>query len=199
MKNFILTPKRLYYIMLASLILLTVLAIGGAVIGNVLLQKQSQHLRDMKLRREVLSEQKIALDQAKQDLEEYAELEQIAKQVVPQEKDQVRTVREIAKFAEESGINLSAIGFAESELGEPTASNVNLTQLEQVEGLNNVYGMEIMLSTGSPAQFAQLVDFLERLESNRRTSQISTIEISPDTENRSLLSFNITLNVYIKP
>lgn len=191
------TPKRLSYVLTGCLVFLAILAIAGAVAGNGMLTSQNRKLTDLKLEKQVLEKQKEALVQAKSDLERYAELEQVAKQIVPQEKDQVRTVREIVGFANGAQIDIASIGFPGSELGEGT--NVNLTQLEPVEGLNNVYRMEISVDNGSPAQFFGLIDFLRRLESNRRTSQVSSITITPNQDNRNLLQFNVTMNVYIKP
>lgn len=193
-----LTPKRFYYVLVACMVLLCAIALAGAVAGNHLMSSHNKKLMDLKLEEKVLEEQKIALAQAKADLERYAELEQIAKQIVPQEKDQVRTVREIVGFAVQAGVPLASISFPGSELGE--GGDIKLTQLEPVDGLKNVYKLEITVTNGpNPTSFNQLVRFLSRLESNRRTSQVTTIDIVPSMDNRNLLTFVITLNVYIKP
>lgn len=198
MNKMTLSPKRLYYILAGCLALLTIISLTAAVIGNKMLTEQNKKLNQLKIEDEILEEQALALNRAKQDLERYDELEQIVKQIVPQEKDQTRTVREIVKFATESGIEIGSIAFPGSELGQ-TSSNLNLTQLTPVKGLSGVYNLEITLETSSPASFGQTIDFMRSLESNRRTSQIGSITITPEEQDRNLLTSTITFNVYIKP
>jgi hypothetical protein len=44
-----------------------------------------------------------------------------------------------------------------------------------------------------------MLDFLKGLENNRRTALVSDITITPDSKNSSNVSFNLTLDEYIKP
>ena len=61
--------------------------------------------------------------------------------------------------------------------------------------------MQITIASDSkqPISYNAFLGFLTDLEHNRRTAQISSISIEPDTNNPSLLSFTIVLNEYIKP
>lgn len=213
-----LTVKRFFFVMCGFVALLVILAVAMVVLGNNILAKKTSRLTELKLENRVLEEQKLSVTQAQKDIEKYAELERIAKQIVPQDKDQAKAVRELITLAAQSGIGIANVTFPTSSLGQaqqaapkaeagddsssqsskPAAPPV--TQVKPVEGINGVYQLEITVqSTADVATFPKLVDFLKRLESNRRTSQVSSITITPNAANRTLLSFNMIINVYIKP
>lgn len=194
------STKRFYYILLGAIGMM-IIAIVLAVFGSdKLLDKQGQRLADAKVENRVVEEQQEFLVQAKEDLKTYAELQQITKSIVPQDKDQAKTVREISIIAKESGINLKSISFTASDLGGEKASESALTQVEPVEGISGVYSLEITITPddSKPVTYSQLLDFLERLESNRRTAHVEKISLSP-SESGNTLDFVLTLNAYVKP
>ena len=216
------TAKRVFYIITGSLVLMTALGVAGLVLGNKLLVKSSGRLNSLKLETSVIDEQHNSLKQAKQDIEKYAELESIAKTVVPQEKDQARTVREIVRFAEESGVPITDITFPSSDLGSVKAKPTTpapstdssstpkapaapatppVSQVKPVEGIKGVYQLEVTIQNDndSPTRYQNLLTFLHKLEQNRRTSQVTNVGIQPDPKNRNLITYNMTINVYIKP
>lgn len=205
----------------------TVMLVGGLLamvyFGDQILQTKSKKLVELKLDNKVLDEQQIALLQANKDIEKYSELDKIARQIVPQDKDQAKTVREIVRIAEQSGVKLSAINFPASNLGQPTpktttqsddASKNNsgsttpakpttppVTQVKPADGIPGLYAMEITIQqdSNSPIPYSRLIDFLSRLEKNRRTAQVTSVTIQPNAQDRSRLTFNLIVNVYIKP
>lgn len=204
--------KRAFWLMSGLVVLLSGLAIGSAVMGNLLLQKQASKLYDLKLQNKVLDEEQLALLQANKDVQKYTELEQIAKTIVPQDKDQAKAVREIVKIASDSGVTLKSVTFPSSTLGQsaiktpgatssPKVVTPPLTQVKVVEGIPGVYSMEITVTSDDtrPVPYSNFLKFLTKLEQNRRTAQVSTISIQPNTKAADSLSFTITVNVYIKP
>jgi hypothetical protein len=209
--------KRFFYILVGVVILLSLLTIAGVVVGSSLLTKKTQKLTDLKLENKVQEEQKIAVSQAKRDIDQYAELNKIAKQIVPQDKDQVQTVREITKLASDSGISIDSITFPSSTLGQAQAkpaapaagetaaptgpATPPITQVKPVEGMKDVYQLEINVqaNTATNITFGKFISFLQKLESNRRTSQVSSITITPDGTNPNNIKFSLVVNVYIKP
>ncbi len=206
--------KRVYWLMGASIVLLSGLAIVGVVLGNIILQKQAAKLFDLKLQNKVLDEEQAALVQANKDVQKYADLEKVAKTIVPQDKDQAKAVREIVSLAADSGISLKSISFPSSTLGQaapvkPTGESSTktkittppLSQVKAVEGIPGVYSMEITVQSDDfkPVSYRNFLDFLNKLEQNRRTAQVATINIQPNTKAPDSLSFTLTLNVYIKP
>lgn len=210
------TSKKFFYVMIGITVLMSGLVVGAVFLGDSFLRKQSEKLVSLKLDNEVIEQQQVALTQAKKDVEKYTELEAISKQIVPQDKDQARAAREIVSLAEQSGISISSITFPSSTLGlrpttttpatgtatTPTQAPANpLTQAKPVTGIDGLYQLDITVvsDTGRPATYTRLIEFLERLEQNRRTAQVTQISIQPDSENRINLNFTLTLTVYIKP
>lgn len=201
--------------------------IGTIVAGNNLLKNSSEELQSLKLKDRLLREQQTALIKAKQDIEKYKDFEQIAKGVVPQDKDQAKAVREIVKLAEQSGIQLGSVTFSPSELGggssapssntnqNPDAPNANtqspststkspVTQAKPVENVPGVYSLQMSIEPDTKKTqitYSQLIEFLQKLENNRRTAQITQIKIEPSISDppSPYLDFSITLNIFVKP
>lgn len=214
--------KRVYYLMIGCVIVLVCGLLAVIYFGDQILQAKSKKLVELKLDNRVLDEQQIALSQANKDIEKYSELDKIARQIVPQDKDQAKTVREIVKIAEQSGVKLSAINFPASNLGQPTSKTTTqsddtsknsgtttpakpttppVTQVKPADGIPGLYVMEITIQqdSNSPIPYSRLIDFLGRLEKNRRTAQVTSVTIQPNAQDRSKLTFNLIVNVYIKP
>ena len=204
--------KHVFFGMIGVVSLLVVgifLSLTGA---NKTLTGRSDKLTQLKLSNRVLDEQQTLLVQAAKDVDKYTELERVAKSIVPQDKDQAKAVREIVKIADLAQVKLGAISFPASTLGQPTAApstttgttKVVTTALSQVKPLDNipgVYVMEIVIQqdTAAPVTYDRMIDFLSRLEKNRRTAHVVNVTVQPDPSNRSLLTFNLVVNIYIKP
>jgi len=201
----------MYFVMVGLIAVLFVGLIGGTFGVNSLLQSKSKKLVDLKLQSQVLTEQQTGLTKAKKDIKQYADLEKIAKTIVPQDKDQAEAVLEITKLAADSGISqLSSITFPASTLGgtlgtstTPTKSSgaSNLTQLTAVPGISGVYQLQITITQSSDhsVPYSQFTTFLSKLEQNRRTAQVSSITIQPDTKNPNAVAFTLIINEFIKP
>lgn len=203
--------KRLYYVLIALIVLISGSGVAAVYFGNKILAKQTTKLTDLKVEANTLEDVQSSLTKAKKDIVAYSDIEKVVKTVIPQEKDQARTVREIVKIAAESNITLSSIGFPSSSLGNkaaaggsgataPTASTSGDTQTKKVDGISNVERLEITLAsdTAKPVLYSNFITFLSKLEQNRRTSQVGSINIIPNTDKRDYLTFTMTLNVYIK-
>lgn len=205
--------KRVYYLMLGLFGLLIIGLLGGTYGVNSLLQTRSQKLVKLKLQDQVLTNQQTGLTKAKAQIQQYAELEKIAKTVVPQDKDQAEAVREIAKLAADSGINqLSSVTFPASTLGGLNAgsgatttpapsSGSKLTQLAPVKGLSGVYQLQITItqSTSDRVPYDQFITFLGKLEQNRRTAQVTSVTLQPDSKTPNMVAFTLVINEFIKP
>lgn len=193
-------------------VLIAVAVVASVIIGDKILKKQSDIIRNQRLESAVLEKEQVALIQSKQDLEKYAELQKIAKQIVPQEKNQALTTRQIVNLADKAGIKLGSIGFPSSTLGNavakkttdsstPVADVSDISQAKPVTGIKGLLSLDITVTSDSakPGSYNQMVAFLDSLENNRRTAQVSQISIQPDSKNTSLLNFSLTLTVFIKP
>lgn len=218
------SARKVFYGLVVGSFLLCGLIVGAAVLGNVVFKKQFARLSELKARNQVLEQQSISLIKAKQDVEQYSELNDITKQIVPQDKDQARTVREIIKIAQESGVTLSSVSFEPSSLGDsrpttapppessdsssspeeaassPAATNKALTQVQPVSGIPGVFSLGITIETdeSSTVSYEQFLTFLEKLESNRRTAHVGRISITPESGGADV-TFSLTLNAFVKP
>jgi hypothetical protein len=207
--------KRFSWVMIALTILAFGLVVSSIVLGNRILVAKSAQLHDVKLNSQVLDAQQANLTKANKDIAKYADLERTAKSIVPQDKDQAKTVREIINYASEVNIGIQSISFPTSTLGQATAVAPTTTgetkpttpaapvvsQVKPVEGIKGVYQLELTVQSDAkkPVTFNQLITFLSKLEENRRTAQVTGLSITPKLENRNLLTFTLNINVYIKP
>ena len=202
------SSRKLFYVLLAIIVLINGGAVAALVLGDKQLAKQNTKLTELKVESATLDKVQQSLVTAQKDIDTYSPIEQIVKTVVPQEKDQAKTVREIVKLAAESKIAISSVTFPSSTLGtkttgipgQATTSTSSVTQTQKVDGITNVERLEITVTSdpAKPVLFTDFLSFLNKLEQNRRTSQVSSINIQPGSENRNRLTFSLVLNVYIK-
>lgn len=210
----------MFFVMIGVIVILAVGIVGVLFYGNSMLKKQSEKLVELKLEEQLLEEQQASILKASQDIEQYADLEEIAETVVPQDKDQARAVREIIRIAGEVGIPISSISFPSSNLGtkqapvkQPSEDSESsapstpppapLSQATPAEGISGVYALEMNIVPDPTTQvtYYQFLDFLERLENNRRTAQVTSVRITPSTADSEnpIIDFSLTINIFVKP
>lgn len=199
------TARRYFLILSAIFIVMIGLIIGGTIGGNTLLKKRSAQLSELRIENSAIERQQTALLQAKKDVERYSELEKTVKSVVPQDKDQAKTVREIVQIAAENRIPVESITFESSTLGSKTTSTGSssqklppVSQVKSVEGITGVYTLPIQVKSATQVDYQNFLKFLESLEKNRRTAHVSMINIQPVNGGRDV-DFDLTLNAYVKP
>ncbi|MFZ1248979.1 MAG: hypothetical protein WAQ24_01515 [Candidatus Saccharimonadales bacterium] len=200
------TTKKLNILLVALTAVLALALLGSATLANQILTKKSAELSKLKAQSQVAADLQRTLKKNRADITKYTELNNIAKTVVPQDKNQAQTIGEIVSIAAASGIpKLSSITFPASTLGGTGAGAAKvtggLTQVTPVKGISGVYILPITITQDSsnPVLYAQFITFLKRLENNRRTAQVSAINIQPDAKNPNAISFTLTVNEYIKP
>lgn len=213
------TSKKLFLMLIGVNALLIIAFIGGAYVVNSTLTAKADKLTAQKAKSQALVQQNTSLNKAKKDMQKYAELNKIAKAVVPEDKDQAQAVREIVNIAGANNVALSAINFPASSLGNtpagtpatssstvPKAVVVNpkaksLSQLLPVKSIPGVYQLPITVvgDSNQPVQYSEFLNFLTALENNRRTAQVASITLTPAAKNRDRLVFTLTINEYIKP
>lgn len=213
--------KRVYLLMLAVIGVLIIAILGGAYGAKDVLAKKSSQLVQLKADLQGYQLQEAGLTQAKKQITTYSELYQIAKAVVPENKNQAETVLQIVKLAGNNSITLGTITFPNSTLGNGaggtaavapkttlgtptktvTIGNPDLSQLTPVTGSAGVYVLQITIASDptQPASYDQLISFLSDLERNRLTAEVTSVNIVPDTTLVNRFSFTLSLNSYIKP
>jgi hypothetical protein len=197
--------KQLSYL-LSSLLALSIIAIFGVAYGaNVFLGKQAKQLADAKAVNAALTTQQVQLARNKTDIQKYSDLSKVAATIVPQDKDQAEAVREIVNLASASGISqLSSITFPASTLGGATGTaptSKGITQVTPVKGIPGVYDLQIIVTLDNThsVPYGQFTTFLSKLEQNRRTASVSSVNIQPNTNDPNSVAFTLTLDEYIKP
>jgi len=204
------TSKKLAIILASAVGLVCLLILGGAYEINTLLQSRSQALSVLKSTSASLNDKQLQALRNKQDLKTYADLNTIAQSIVPQDKSSDVVVRQIINLAQASGIGSlkGGITLPSSTLGgtgtsSPTADNPNsstnsLTQLSKVPGLSGVYDLPITVQQNDPVRYSAFLTFLSKLQQNRRTASISSVNVQPSTAGNTV-TFSLTIDEYIKP
>lgn len=198
--------KKLSAILVSLLVVFALGLIGSVYAANSILSRKSKDLIDLKAEKISKERQEKQLLKAEKDIKTYAELNEIAKSVVPQDKDQAKTVSEIVTLANQSGIaRLSSVAFPPSTLGGTSSKQVKtpqgLTQVAPVKGLPGVYSLQITITQANtePVSYGSFIAFLSKLERNRRTAQVSSINVQPDAKRPDMVSFTLVIDKFIKP
>ncbi|MBA3757388.1 hypothetical protein H0X09_00775 [Candidatus Saccharibacteria bacterium] len=219
------SSKRLRLILLISIAVLSLGFLGTYIVGMSLLSKKSQNMVDLRSESKSLDAQLESLSLAKKEAEQYSYFKDVAKSVIPNDKDQAQAVLDIVRMANESGISLQSIIFPASTLGGSSGSapvagaapstppitsstSAAISQAKPVAGIKGLYSLKVTItpdiSLGLPPNkqvtYAKMLDFLQRIERNRRTAQITTVGIQPKTsETTKVINFSLDLNIFIKP
>ena len=197
--------KRLFYVLTACLCLLLLGLFGVAYGANKFLTTEAHTLAAAKANSNALDDQQRQLAKDKSDITRYSELSDIAATVVPQDKDQAQAVREIVNLAAASNIpQLSSIVFPASSLGAASTgvkTPNGITQVTPVSGITGVYDLQITVTLDAThaVSYDKFISFLQKLEQNRRTAQVSSVNVQPNADNPSLISFSLVIDEYIKP
>lgn len=196
--------RKYFYALSAILLLLVGLVIAATAGGNSILEKKSKKLYDLKVQNETIEMQQSALVQAKADAEKYSELNKITRAIVPQDKDQAKTIREIVAIAGQNSIPIKSVSFESSNLGDTAGPSSAATpktpvsQVKAVEGIPGVYTLEIQVESSGKVSYQSFLKFLDGLEKNRRTAHVTGITLNPANGGRDL-DFKLTLSAYVKP
>lgn len=210
--------KKLRLVFLISLVVSIVAFIAIAVLGLSLLSSKSASMVELKVKSQTAESQLANLEQSKKQVEKYAYFKDVAKTVIPNDKDQARDIVEINRMADEAGISIQSITFPSSSLGQKTtqqdatassSASTAISQAKPVSGIPGLYSLELTItpepnSTAPPDKqvtYPKMLDFLRRIENNRHTAQISNVNIIPAATNTSNtgLTFTLTINIFIKP
>ena len=183
---------------------------AGAMIyfGTSFMKKSSEALVNAKLDSFAADEQENSFVQAKKDLEKYKDLSVLVEKILPKDKDQARAVSELYKMGAETKVTIDKIQFPSSTLGQKTTASSSstqttpsttavVTQAKAVEGLKSVLGIDIEVSSGKNLQYDDMIRFLQKIESNRRSMQVKKIVVRPDLE-KNVLSFDVTITIFVK-
>jgi hypothetical protein len=212
-----LDSKNLRLIFIGSIALCVISFLAISFLGLSVLANKSTALVNLKAQSQTSNIQLSNLEESKKEIEKYAYFKTVAKTVIPSDKNQAEAVLEIFQIANASGIAIQSITFPASTLGLTTtlaqqdatstsSTKSAITQAKPVSGIPGLYSLELTITpqsgtTAAPAQqitYSKMLAFLKGIENNRRTAQITQVDIQPADNNQSL-SFTLTVNIFIKP
>ena len=174
---------------------------------------------DLKSKNHMAEAQLSDLEISRKQIEKYSYFKSVAASVVPDDKDQAQAVLDISQMADQSGILLQAITFPTSTLGLKSTSSSSssssltsknaISQAIPVKGSPGLYSLQLTITPrvdpdvpfNRQVTYAKIVDFLRRIENDRRTAQITQLTIQPpsDTSGSNQINFTLILNIFIKP
>ena len=214
--------KQLRLVLFGALaaVILAFMLIGA--FGLSVLSAKSQKMVDLKSQSKILDSQLNNLEQSKKEVQQYSYFRDVAKSVIPSDKNQAQAVLDIINLANESGIELQSITFPTSTLGGTTSDSATptnaqtaatskvITQAKPVPGIQGLYSIELTITpasgpnvaAGKQVTYAKMLDFLDRVERNRRTAQVSQVTVqtqSGDTAGSQTINFILVVNIFIKP
>jgi len=179
--------------------------------GLSILKAESKKMVDLKLKNQTADAQLDNLESSKKEISKYSYFKNIAQTVIPNDKDQAEAVLEIFQLANQSGISIQSVTFPSSTLGSRTSAtgasaSATISQAKPVKEISGLYSVELNIqpeTSGQVAQdkvvtYAKMLDFLHRIENNRRTAQITQVNIQPNEDNTQI-NFSLTVNIFIKP
>src|SRR3990167_3698516 len=221
-----LNTKRFRFVLQVLLGLSVGLFVLLVFLGLSVLSAKSTEVVDLKLKNRTTEAQLSALKIAKAEVKAYAYFKDIAKKVIPGDKDQDQAVVEIFELANEAGIKVAEINFPASNLGgtsssstapsqtsgqtppatNPTGSSTKspISQTEPVAGISGLYSLKATITPYGrlDVTYDKLLAFLNRLENNRRTAQITKVDLNPtelDDGSVAFNNFSLEIYIFIKP
>lgn len=212
-----LDSKNMRWLLLGSLGLCIIIFFGVLFMGLSVLGSESNKLVQLKVDSQTAEAQLSNLEQTKKDVQKYSYFKDVARTVIPNDKDQAQAVLEINQMANAAGITIQSITFPASTLGLRTttgttdatssgASSSAISQAKPVAGISGLYSLELTITPEAgpdlpPAKqvtYAKMLNFLKRIENNRHTAQVTQVNIQPAASGQSI-SFTLSVNIFIKP
>jgi cell division protein FtsB len=218
--KFVLNSKNIRLMLMGGLALSIVVFLAIAYFGLSVLSGKSQSMVNLKAQSQAAENELASLEQTKKQVQKYAYFKDVAKTVIPNDKDQAAAVLEISQMANDTGINLQSITFPASTLGlsaattttqdatSSSAKSTAITQAKPVTGIPGLYSLELTITPDTSnnlppdrqVTYAKMLDFLNRIENNRHTAQITQVTIDTGVGgNPNALGFNLVVNIFIKP
>jgi hypothetical protein len=199
--------KKVYFSLIAIIVLLVIATAAVFYGANVLLEKSSSKLSQLKTENAVLEQNEKVYQKAKNDLAKYQDLESAVNEALPKEKDQAKALKELIQIGSTTGVKIEKIEFTDSTLGDkaktstssPAAAGSAVTQAKPIAGISGVQGIEMKVTLSGPNEktalnYNSFINFLDLVSNNRRSMQISNLNIQPN-----LKKADLTINIFVKP
>jgi Tfp pilus assembly protein PilO len=178
------------------LVTLNVLLIGATLVvftqASSAGQKKSQKIAQYKADSQA-NDQLINYYKALQgNLNANSDLDSIVQKVLPPDKDQSAALADIDRFSKSNNISIQQINF---NPGTNKGTGQTLTSPSAIKGVSVI---SVALScTTTP--YENLISFLRTLETTQRRTQVTSLNITPNSTNPDILDrIDMTVDIYLK-
>lgn len=183
--------KKLFFI----LITLNIILLGGTflafTISNSIASKKSQKISQLKADVESNDQSLVNYKVLQSAVNSNKELEAISQKVLPSDKDQSAALADIDKFSRETSTPIQQITFS-------TATNKTGATPTSISGVKGVSVIGVVLHSNN-VRYNNLLLFLKRIETTQRRMQVTSVTITPNSSDPSLLSrVDLSIDIYIK-
>lgn len=182
------TPKIMYYILLAIISVLIVAGAGAYYISHNRLQTKISRVEQLNADIVLAREKLRNLQNLEQLYDNIRPLEDKMARMLPEDKKQSEVAAKIYTMIDSAGLEGSGIAF-ESTNGVPsTQSQTSAGDVENVRVMPVNFSVE--------GSYTQLQAFLDKIERQERLMQVTSLSIQRSGEENEL-SFNIQLEVFV--
>ncbi len=187
--------KRTFYLLIAINVLLIGGITGVYIFAAKFAKQKSQDIAIIKADIETNDQSLNSYRELERSLSKSTELTAIAKEVLPQDKNQSLALQEINKFAEESGVSIKQVTFNTPSSAKKTAGPT----LTSPSNLKGVAVLSVSVKVDK-MQYEQLLALLKKFEDNRRRMQVTSISLAPSTTKLGQLDrADLSVDIYLKP
>ncbi len=188
------TPKRMNTTLKILLVLLFITVSVGLFFANKYLTAMASDTAQLKAQIEVDQKRLTIYERTKVAIQDLSYVDELAAEVLPASEDQSVIIAEVSQFAKRSNLGVAKITFDVTQTAKPSSTTKKSTTSTIPKGVN-ITPITIQLAEG--ASYKDLLDFLVRLEENRRRMQVVDISLAPNAEDRSKLQeVIISINLY---
>lgn len=185
------TPKKMKRTLLGVLVLLILSTAGGVFIANKKLTGIAEETARLSADIEVAKKKSSAYAATKERVASLDYVGDLADKVLPDSQQQSTVVAELSTFATRERLNVKGIEFIEQ-------ANVKSTKDKKTAVPKGVEVVPVVISF-TDAPYERLISFMRTVEQNQRKMQVTSINLKPNEDNRSILSeVAVTLNLYVE-
>lgn len=182
-------PAKRVFMILVGVNLLMVGAIAGSfTMANKIAAQKSAQIADTKADIQTNDQAISDFKALQKSIDANKEISDIAAEVLPQDKEQSAALAELNQFSKSAGVPIRQVSFLPGKDGLTSPSN-----LKGVSVLSVTVHCEA-------SQYSQLLNFLKKIESNRRRMQVTSVGLAPSDKTAGLLDrIDLSIDIYLKP
>jgi Tfp pilus assembly protein PilO len=184
--------KKLFLALLVFNVLLILAILGVFLAASNVAQKKSQKISDLKSTIESNDQAIDRYNVLKTTISSNKDLQAIAQKVLPTDKDQSAALADIDAFSKRTDVPIRQINF---NTGTNKGAGKTLTSPSPIK---EVAVISVSLHCNN-INYNNLLNFLKEVENTQRRMQVTSVAITPNSSNPSLLDrVDLSLDIYLK-